>query len=79
MRVSEERARGSDPGLSISNDGRFLKVYRLNISDYFNSLHFCFHAVGARRSIVVLGREKSGSGKIRNGLGSRALRLTGDV
>ena len=31
-----------DPGLYISNEDRFLKVYKTNILDNFNSLFFVF-------------------------------------
>jgi len=61
----------TDPGLYTSNKGRFLKVYRMNILDNLNSLLFCFHTYGVRRTIDVLDSE--------NQPGSGALRLTGDV
>ena len=34
-----------------SNEGRFIKVYRINI---FESLLFCFHSFGVRRTKDVL-------------------------
>ena len=67
-----------DPGLCTSNEGRFLKVYRMNILDNCKSLPFCVHTFGVRRTIDVLDPENHpGSNKIRTGSG--ALGLTGDV
>ena len=71
-------AKKPDPGLCTSNEGRFLKVYWMNILDNIKSLLFCFHTFGVRRTIDVLDSENQpGSGKIRTGSG--ALGLTGDV
>ena len=60
-----------DPGLSTSNEGRFLKVHWMNILDNIKSLLFCFHTSGVRRTIYVLDSE--------NQPGSGALGLTGDI
>ena len=70
------------PGLYTSNEWRFLKLYKTNILDNIKSLLFCFHTFGVRRTIDVLDSDNqpgSGSGQIRNGSGSGALGLTGDV
>ena len=67
-------------GALSSNEGRFLKVYRLNILDNIKSLLFCVHTFGVRRTLYVLDSEnQSGSGKIQTGSRSGALGLTGDV
>ena len=69
-----------DPGLCTSNEGRFLKFYKINILDNFQSLRVCFYTFVVRRTIDVLDSENqpgSGSCKIRTGSG--ALGLTGDV
>ena len=69
-----------DPGLSTSNEGRFLKVFKANILDNFKSLLFCFHTFGVRRTIDVLDSENQpGSGSVQIRTGSGALGLTGDV
>ena len=50
----------------------------MNILDNIESLLFCFHTFGVRRTIDVLDSENQpGSGKIRTGSGARGL--TGDV
>ena len=40
-----------DPGLNISNEGRFLKFYDTNILDYIKSILFCFITFGNRRPL----------------------------
>ena len=60
----------TDPGLCTSNEGRFLKVYGMNILDNFKTLLSCFHTFGVRRTIDVLDSENqpgAGSVKIRTG------------
>ena len=52
-------AKKPDPGLCTSNEGRCLKVYFMNILDYFKSLLFCFHTFGVRRTIDFLHPEIS--------------------
>ena len=64
-------AKRTDPGPCTSNEGRFLKVYKMNFLDNFKSLLLCFHTFGVGRSIDVLDSE--------NLPGSGALGLTGDV
>ena len=73
-----------DPGLCISNEERFLKVYEAKVLDNFKSHIFCFYTFSVRRTIDVLDSENqpgSGSVKIQtgSGTGSGALGLTGDV
>ena len=38
----------SDPGLSTSNEGRFLKYLRMNILVNFKTILLCFHTFGVR-------------------------------
>ena len=54
----------------------------MNIIDNFESLLFCFHTFGIRRSIDVLDSKnqlRSGSGKILTGSGAYRGRLTPEV
>ena len=64
-----------DQGVCTSNEGRFLKVYGMNILDNFKSLLFCSHTFGVRRTIDS--ENQPGSDKILTGSG--ALGLTGVV
>ena len=65
-------AKKPDPGLCTSNDGRFLKGYKIIIFDNYENLLFCFHTFGARRNIDVLDPEN------QSGFESEAPWLTGD-
>ena len=66
----------TDLVLYTSNEGKFFKVYKMNILDNFESL--LFYTFGVRRTIDVLDSENQpGSGK--NWSGSGALGLIGDV
>ena len=62
LKISHLKSRDEDPvlakkptpGLCTSKEGRFLKVFKANISDNFKSLLFCSHTFGVRRTIDVL-------------------------
>ena len=58
-----------DPRLCTANEGRFLKLYRINTLDII----FCFHTFGVERSINVQDPEN------KPGSQSGALELTKDV
>ena len=73
-------AKKPDPGLSTSNEERFFKVFFANSLDNFESLLFCFHTFGVRRTIDVLDSENQpGSGSVQIRTRPGALRLTEDV
>ena len=56
------------------------KTYVMNILDNFESLLFCFHTFGVRRTIDVLDSENQpGSGSVKIRIGSGAPGLIGDV
>ena len=81
MRIEDlvlAKNKNPDSGVCASNEGKILKVYKVNILANFKTLLFCFHAFSVRRTIDVLDSENQpGSGKIRTGSGT--LGLTGDV
>ena len=45
-------AKKLDPGRYTSNEGRFFKVFWMNILDNFKRL-FCFHTIGVRRTTCM--------------------------
>ena len=59
MRIRFLPKKNPDPGLCTSQEGIFLKVYRMNILDHCKSPLFCFQTFGVRRTIDVLDSETS--------------------